>query len=236
MSIIDTVILDSKDRESNSVSSTDFKIRLPFSGEQGNSLRFKRITIPLVMDNITSSTNTIDDFDGGAFSIRTGQYNIGALIDELNATVTGSTWTFEDNSRIKVIKTAGGAFDFSVATEMADILGFTSSPYTLGTSYTAERLANLLPTEYFTLHSDYLQRKQKHNTVHSDNRGGTIMMIPASENLGSIINYEPSNEQAIVKQTQTYNHDIIDIKIKDENNVVIDLQGKPVIIVMDRLR
>ncbi len=228
--LTDTITLDSKDRESYSTSTTDFDIKLPFSTRQTNFIHIRKILIPLVMDNITSSNNSFE-IDDVAGTIDPGQYTIGGLVDWMTTDITGYTISWEDNSRIKITNDSSTVFTWEPGTA-GELLGFTQTTYTGVANYTAENFPNLLPTNYITLHSSFISSRQNHNHYHSDNRSDMITFIEMG-NLGEVLVWEP--EEPLLKNVISTNNDIIDFDFRDDSNNTIDIQTQTVVIEMDRV-
>jgi hypothetical protein len=230
--IVDTIILDSKDRESQSTSSSDFLIRLPQAGKKVRYFRFRKVIFPLNMDNVTSSTNTIE-LDDVASNTTVGLYNITSLMDTMTAAIANYTFELLDNNRVKVTNTLAAAFKFEPL-EMAGILGFTQASYTLATSYTAENAPDLLIDEYYTLHSNFIAERQHHTSSHSDRRSGTVLIIPNYHNVGDNLVWG-LHENPVDKWVNDTNSNIIDFQIKNQAGTVIDIQSKSVSIIIDRM-
>ncbi len=230
--LIDTILLDSKDRESASTSSANFLIKFPTGGRKTNFIHIRKIIIPLAMDNISSTLgNDSFELDDVVTNIPAGQWTIGNLMDYLTTNVANYTFTFDDNSRVTVTNTVPTTFKFEPL-ECANILGFTASSYTGAATYTAERFPNLLPTNYITMHSNYISQRQHHNTDHSDKRSDTIALIEMKD-LGELLVWEP--EEQLVKHVSTTNSSTIDFDFRDDTNTTIDIQDKNIVIILDRI-
>lgn len=231
MDTVDTIILDSKDRETSSTSTTDFEIKLPFANKQVRLFKIRKISFPLVQDNVTDSNNTFE-IDDAATSIATGQYDINGLITWLTANVAGYTFTFESNRRVKVTNDLAATFKWEPL-EASTILGFANATFTGATSYTGTVLPNLLPSKYYTLHSRFITKRQRHHTHHSDNRSDLVMLIDKEQDMGSLLVFRP--DDPVIKVVNNTNNDIIDFQVRDDSKNVIDIDNGTVVILFDRI-
>jgi hypothetical protein len=232
ISIIDTIVLDSKDRESSSSSTTNFEIKLPFSNSEVTFFKIKEVSFPLSQDNVLSSNNTFE-IDGVPSSIDVGQYNITSLINWLSDNITGYTFTYEPNGRVKISSDALVNFSWEPL-ESSVLLGFTNSTFAGATSYTGTLMPDLLPSNYYTLHSNFISKRQRHYTYHSDSRSNLIMTIAKKQDLGSLLVYRPN--PPVLKYVTNTNSDLVDFQIRDSDKNIIDIGTNTVLIIIERMR
>jgi len=231
--IVDTLIIDSKDRESYSTSTTDFEIKIPNPGRRVRFFRFRKIIIPLVMDNITSSNNTVE-FADVASNVDVGLYNITGLMDWMTTNIATYTFTLLDNNRVKIDNGGGAAFKFEPL-EMATVLGFTSTTYTGANTYTAEESPNLLIDQYYTLHSTYIAKRAHHDTTHTDRRSDIVVTVVNNAHVGDPLIFANFNDYHIDKYIGETNVDIMDFQLKDSSSTVIDIGEATMQIIVDRM-
>jgi len=228
---LDTVFLDTKDKESLSTSTTDFEIKFPYAKKDVKRIQFVKFIIPLNQNNITSSNNAFT-LDSIAYTASAGWYTITDLCDHLQTDIlSGYTVYLNYNSRVVVKNNSSTNFTF-VPNTMKVPLGFTQTSYTGASIYYAENLPYLFPSQYFTLHSTFLGARRKNHTQHSDNRSNFICSIPITDDYLDVLSYIP--EQPLYIDVDSTNNDIIDFKIKDQSNTVIDCQSKNIQITVDR--
>jgi len=229
--IVDTLLLDSKDRESFSSGTTDFTIKFPRPIQDVSHYRFTKVIIPLSMDNVTSSNNTYEINDV-SFSVSTGYYTIPSLIDQLNddhSAAYSFDWTA--NGRIRMVSDTATNFKFEPL-ETAKLLGFTSSSYSGDIAYVAEHLPILQSTNYFTLHVEEIANRQKHSIYHSDYRSNILDLIPNTGSHGDVLVYEPTNQ--IYKYVQDSKITGLHISLRNSANEIVDLQSNNIQIVIER--
>jgi hypothetical protein len=224
MSHIDTIIIDSKDRINGTTS--NFTIKIPHSFKEPTQFLIKEITVPLVFDNVITGYNQIE-VAGTTYTISRGLYTVDTLVAEMTTNITGYTFTITNGCRIKVKQTAAGNFTFKPLL-LNTTLGFTAASYTGANEYISEELYNLIPTRYFTLHSDFISRNNKLKYSHTDGRSSLVMFIPITANLGEVYVYEPYIPVEVVLDGS--NNDIIDLCLRDEYGDIVDLQGEDFII------
>jgi len=227
----ETFIIDSKDRESNSTSSTDFIIKVPKPSQEVREYHIRKVIIPLVMDNITASNNTYE-IDGTPASIDVGHYNITTLMALMTANHFGVyTFTFGANGRVTISSDAPANFQWEPL-ECMKLLGFTQAVYTLADSYTAENFPHLFPTKYFTLHSEAIMRMSHKHFSHSDNRPNMISFIPMVTDISELLVFVPSDP--LVIYVDGVNSDEFDIQLRDDSNVIVDIQGHSMVLMIER--
>jgi hypothetical protein len=229
--VLDSIIIDSKDRVSGTPS--NFTIIIPNTYKNAKRYIIKQFTIPLVYDNITNlgGGNDTIELAGATKTITDGQYDIVKLMAQMAVNCAGYNFTFTNNRRVKIDNGGGAAFTFKPLT-MDTTLGFTSASYLGANEYTSEQLPNLIPTRYFTLHSEFFARSNKLKYVHTDNRQNLIMYIPISAPIGDIYMYEPQDPVYI--ELDSTNCHLVDFQLRDEYGDIIDLQGEDFIMSISR--
>lgn len=229
---VDQIIIDSKDKDSTSVSTTNFTIQIPQASTPIKHYQLLKVIIPLTYDTVTSSNNTFD-IDSTSYSLDTGHYDIDALISALNDKApAGFTFSWLDNSRVKVAKDDLTNFTWE-PNETGTLLGYESSSYTAANNYTAEVFPNLNENlDYLTLHSDTLSRRSRDHTYHTDRRTNMLSIIPINSSHGSVQVWEPIFEKYFEIKDQHLN--IIDFKILNKNKEEIDINNDTVVIIFNR--
>lgn len=230
--LIDTVIIDSKDRiTSISNSSTDFYINIPDTSVGANTLHLRQFGIPLVMDNVKTSNNSyeIDDVAG---TINVGSYSISTLCTWLTNNIANYTFSYENNGRVKITNDLAAIFKWEPLT-CNTLLGFTNILYNGASSYTAEILPNLLPTKYVTIHSKFLTRNSSNRTIHTDGRSKILASIPIVAELGSYMLYFPDEPLLIYLKDTNMNQ--VDFQFRDDSGDILDIDNKNIYIMMERL-
>lgn len=229
--LIDTIILDSKDRLAISVSSTQYSVRIDNPGVLVNYWKLRKVMFPLVYDNIVTGLNDTCTIDGTLLTIPAGHYDVDSLLTQLNAlSVAGTTWTFDDNYRFTITRV--GAFVFLEGT-LARTLGFDDAAYAGAVTYTADWYPNLaLFKDYFTIHSRILSRIRTHSYLHSDYRGDLLGLIPHTGTHGDMLMWEP--EKTFIIKVKDHSMTTVDIIIRDSANTVLDLDGRSVTMVWER--
>ncbi len=231
---IDTLIVDSKDRTTGSVGSTDFKVIIQPSVKETNTLNLKSLSIPTDWDNIVTGYNTFM-IQAVTYTVPIGLYTEATLISTLNTQTAGvATWALANNTRLVFTSLIGNVL-FTL-NNMGTTLGYVNATYNGAATYTAENPMNLIYGRYFTLHSDTLARFTKWKTKHTDNRGNIIMTIPILSNVApqTLLHYEPYDPIYLFND-ESFTYDNIDFQLKDEYGDVLDIHNNPISIVFDRL-
>jgi len=235
LNIYDTLILHSKDKESVSNSNTDFIIKLKKSSVKLQYIQIAKIIIPLSYDNISASDGNNTLTIGGVLKmLPDGYYSKDTLLSELNAQTTGFSWSFENESRFKVTDDTSSNFNF-VPGKLGIILGFTETSYSGASSYQAEQYPNLAQNKsILTLHSSKLKKTIKEDISMSDERLNLVSLIPIISSHGDIQVWEPHFHK--LYDVSNVNINILDFQVRDEANKIVDLQGKDIIIVINRIK
>jgi hypothetical protein len=232
MDLVDSIIIDGKDKRTSSNSTTDFTIDIQRPGRNVSIVEIRKIEIPLSYDNVNSSNNVIT-IGGTPYTIPAGLYDITGLIQELGAQVSGSyNVTYENNNRI-TIDNGGGANFIILPGISAELFGFDSSAtYSGSNTYTTPFFPNLIQDhEYFTLHSKVLSNKG--DTVHhTDKRSDIIAFIPIKEDLGTSFSWEPKRRKLI--KTRDMHISLVDFTLRNRAGNVVDLDNKTFQLVLNR--
>ena len=232
--LIDTVILDSKDRASYSSSTSDFKIRFPSSNEDVDQIVFKSVTFPFTLNNVTSTTNTYY-INGDTNTIPVGLYTVTTLMAAMNVQLAPHNIVMTLSHGFRFVLTHAIGMVFRPMT-MTRILGFTATEYT-GAIETGENAPNILCSNYFTLHSQYFSDRQQHPIRHTDNRSSTILYMPISDetDIGGIFYYEPE-KNSVNYVSHMHQTDMIDIVLRNDQGTIVDLQGQHLVVAFERYR
>ena len=232
MSFEDQIILDSKDRQAISTSSTDFIIDVPYASKPVNSYQLVKAEIPLVYDNVTSSNNTITT---PSATIPTGHYNISNLITQLNNQTLGTyTWSWEINERIKVSKDDLTTFTFDGGTAN-NLLGVdTGVSHTGANNYTFEFYPNLAEGyDYLTLHSSQLKKRSIKPVFTSGRNDDILTIIPLKRyEHGQILTWEPQEPKIFGVKRQHLSE--LDFKLKNKDGNVLNIFNRSITLVFDR--
>lgn len=214
------LFLSSKEREPSSVSTSDFRLKLPRPILAGEHYRLIYTQIPQTIYNISSQNNTFVFNDGGpnALAIPEGFYTATTIATELQSqlnAVSALTFTVSFSDTTQKI-TIGATGSFTVLMNGVNSpLGFDTT--TSATSHTATEILNLEVVDALFIHIneireiDYIQ-------------GGSTFAIPSNVNQLQVIDY---NENSGFRQTITFNNpcSVLTIRLTDEDNRVADLNG-----------
>jgi len=233
LKLIDNYTLDSKDRKDISLNSTNFTIDIQHPSETIKGIQLKKVFIPLVYDTVNSSNNTITT---PSVTMPIGHYDIFSFISELNDQTSGSyTWSFTNNSRIKIVEDSATPFTFDGGTATALLGVDTSSTHTGSASYTFEFFPDLSQNfDYLTLHSRELSKRLVHAVSHSDGRLNMLTTVPLKRyGHSSVLSWEPKSEK---EGKFTHNQQIknIDFYVRNKNNNPVIINNQSVAIVFDR--
>lgn len=229
--LVDQLIIDSKDRDATSTSSTDFTVNVQYTSGGIVRIALIKAVIPLVYDNVTSDNNTFT-LGGVGKTLDIGFYSITQLIQELNDVSSGYTWSWENQSRIKVLKDDLAVFAF-VPGNAATLLGFTAASYGGVNNYVAELFPDLAENlNYLTLHSTELSKRSEGSGMHSDHRSNIVSIIPIVDSHGNIATWEPQFYKFF--DVKDHHLSTIDIQLKKSDNTVVDLNEQNIVLVFNR--
>lgn len=232
LNIVDQVILDSKDRESTSTNSCNFTIKFPRVSGPVKWLQLVKIIIPVTYDTVNSTNNTFT-IGGVLKTIPTGHYSYSALVSELNALCSGYTWSWENESRYKVVEDLSANFTLipGLATEL---LGFTSgSTYTGASSYQSENFPDFTQGfDYLTLHSSELSRRSIDHVYHSDLRSNLLAIIPSNVAHSEVISWEPHFNK-YYKMTDSHLN-FVDFQLRNKAGNSVTLGNQSICLVFNR--
>ena len=226
--LVDSFIIDSKDKDATSSSTTDFRIKVPFSSIPIKTVELVKVAIPLDYNNITSVNQSVT-VGGTGYTVPVGFYSINGLISALDTLTTGAgyNWTLTDGNRVNV-NNGGGANFVLIPGVLSDSIGFVSTgTYTGTNTYTGTLLPDLTFIKYFTLHSSTIASKRKDHIYHSDSRSNTLAYIPLTEIHGSYQTWEPRRPIHIDVINQTLTS--CDFQLKDQLNRSTDISGSIVL-------
>lgn len=230
----DQLIIDSRDRNVNSNSPTDFTINIPYASGTANTWELVNIIIPLVYDNVGSINNTITT---PAVTIPIGHYNINDLLIELNVQTSGTyTWSWENNERITLTRDDLAIFTFDGGT-CNNLLGVdTTVNHTGANTYTFEYFPNLAEGfEYFTLHSDILSRRSVKEIYLSNKKASAISLIPLQRfEHGQVFSWEPENKVKFDIKNQHLS--LLDFQLRNKIGDIVDLNNRTITLVFDRIK
>lgn len=190
--LIDTLVIDSDYRTSDSKSTTNFFVDVPVD-RFCKLYRIQTVVIPMNMYNIDSTNNTFT-IGGVGKTITVGLYNINTLLLELNTMLNPTyTVTILNNSFIKI--SSAGIFTLNTGT-FGYSIGFpNNTSYTGATSYTGQTVPDISQSNYFTLHSNILVDRQIVKFSQKNIPTDCLMVIPNnSDGPQSVFNYVVPHE------------------------------------------
>ena len=231
LELVDQIVIDSKDKETSSAGTTDFTIKIPLPTRKITHMMLTSVILPLVYNNVTTD-NYAFTVAGTGYNFSLGHYGIDALVAEGNDQMSGSGYTFSwtNQSRLKI--SGAGAFAF-IPGDAAELLGFDDTTYSGAASYTAPYYPNLVQNrEYITLHSRTLSKLSVDETSHTDSRSDIICAIPIEKDHGSMQSWTPDETKIYAVKNSYINY--IDFKVKDANNVTLDIDNFNIIIILNR--
>lgn len=232
-SLIDQQVIDSKDRITNSNSTTDFSINIDRSSKDVKYIQIVKVIIPLSQDNITQYNDTFT-CNATPYTLTHGGVDIDGLINMLNTLTTGVyTWIFTDYGRIKI--SADDTNPFTFLPGIADkLLGFDSSlTYTGVNNYVGDYFPDLGEAyDYLTLHSRELHKRMGDSIFHTDYRSDVIMVIPINKTRGEIMTYEPHYHRFHATTEQQFH--TLDFQLRDKNNRILDIGTQTLTIIINR--
>ena len=245
------VIINSKFRNASSKSSSDFTYALGESLEVSD-IAVKSVSMVNAEYNVLQGKNTLVVNNGVVdfvFTVPVGQYDINQLMAEIAAQITleyGGTNTLTLGATSKKVY-------FSTTTPLQYGTDINSSPigYMLGlgdtqfeyyprdipsSGFLAPYLPNLQGSNNYHISSATLGQGQGSLLRNNDKRP-IIMSVLNNVNFGELINYEVNeirlNQRHFSRPTNIQD---IDIKILDDENNVVDLQGTNVEIVLQIIK
>jgi len=237
------IYIHSKDRLRGSNSSTDFQVecRLPM---RVRSVVVKSVSFPNLMYNVRGTSRTFTYSVLGVqanVTVAEGQYSFTQLTDALKTLLdaqlaTAVTFTL-NNITNKASLNFGAGITASVLNRtdgngMADILGILVSSGADAQTHIFTGIPQLYGVTNALIMSNTLC--QGFNAVNSRNDLiGVLTDFPISVAYGEIQHYE--NNDSVVNHKQfvtTHVIDVIDIRITDDDGVVLDIGGNDCIIVL----
>jgi hypothetical protein len=223
--------IDSRDRETASVSNTNFTVNhVPIHTAQA---RIKMVIIPNLFNNIRASppsdANSTFSYELAAvptsFIIPSGFYNITELITYIEAQQAGITLTYDDETNLITFANATGG-DFEIINKadgnsLADVLGIvTTQTVATGSSITFANKPNLFNYNMLYIASNRLSNG--YNLISGEQRLSIVASIPLNEPYGSVIYYEIQEQHPIEFQSPV-NIEDVDIRLINHSGEVVDL-------------
>lgn len=240
------VIINSKFRTDNSDTTSNFTYRLGDPIEVSD-VAIKSVSIVNAEYNIKANHNELIVNDGATDSVLTvplGQYNITELLlvvkDFLDLTYGGTnTLTLDPiTNKVKIVTTTALRYGTDpVTSPVGFILGFGDTPNayyptSVSSVVNAPYLPNLQGSNNFHIVSNTLANGQGSLLKNNDKRS-IILSVPVTEDFGDVINYE-INEINLNRRhfSRPQNIQDIDIRIIDDDNEIVNLNGTSVEIVL----
>ena len=243
------VIINSRFRNSNSASTSDFTFNLGESIEV-SEVAIKSVSMINAVYNVPPAYNFMQVNDGTGdqqLVIPVGQYDIASLSTAVALELTnlyGGTNTVTLNpitKKLDFVTTTPLKYKAVGLSPLAIVLGFgdpiTSSilnyyPISPSSNVSAPYLPSLEGENNYHIVSNTLGQGQGSLLKNNDKRP-IILTIPCNVNFGDVINYEV-NEINLNKRhfTRPINIQDIDIKIIDDNGDIVDLGNSQVELVL----
>lgn len=217
------LIIDSKDRDSQSNSTSDFFIS-SINYQNINKFTIKEIQIPISWYNIRPTQQNIY-INNTLITIPSQSYTATSLLTQLQTLLSGYTITY-NSSTLKFTFSLGTNFIMNCSqwdVGMLKILGFNNSDLSGSNTYTSQNMINMNPDTKITLHSSLCQ-KIDNTIVYSDYRSKLLLDIPIFSNLNTYQLFQPINPITFNFKSEL---DInkIDFNLRDKQNNIIDLNG-----------
>lgn len=225
----ETLILQSKDRISDSTSSANFVLNLQKPTRKGDySLEYAYL--PNSVYNIDATNDQVYFTDSGARvgTLEHGYYdssNVASLLQTaMNSASSGYTVTLSTtNSKLTVSKSSG-TFYFTFGTNSTNTcskeLGFNNTDQSAGATQTAENPIQL--SRHLVFHIDINHQDTYLTSLESGTVGYTFY-IPVMVNSQDFIEYRGKDlPTQILKLTDDVKR--FNIKLYDDSNRIIDLQ------------
>lgn len=239
------LLVDSKNRISNSLNSSDFYVNCDQLNDSRkfSQLRIVRVQIPGSFYNVNSTNNILYvsqvDASGMGQPVETiytiiltkGNYNIQNLALNIQALVRDQTQlvdftvTYSDITGKLTFTTALADYTFSFLggvgylNNILDVIGFDDTNTTVGQSITGRYMVDFTGTGNF-----YIRLNTSQGNVYSDATDGwtdICAVVPASEVPFQNVNYQAIRPFAI----PTYGFAGLHIRLTDVQNRLIDLNG-----------
>ena len=198
-----------------------------------SEILIKSVQIPFSFYAI-NSTNNFMLVNGTTVTIDNGNYTATTLIPEvtskIDASAVGGTTTMTYSSQTlkftivhdSNIQITDNSSDTS---PLATLLGYQTTSAS-ATTIIADSVANLAGSNYICITSDILTAAIQHKTLYAnDTLQSCLLPIPVNVNFGDIITLEPNLPIKLSYKIEIETTDIIDIKLVDEFNNTLDLNG-----------
>ena len=235
------VIINSKNRLSESISSTNFSYNIGSSIEI-QELAIKSISLPNTAYNITLYNNRLNYIYGGiskSVALPYGQYDISTLITTLSTLMNnaGSTVSITQDPltyRLTFYFTLATFFYIDTVSTLPNYIGFNlrnvnQFPISASPTVIAPNVPNLQGTNNYYVASRTLGQGTNALLYNAIQNLSIIAVIPNNVPYGSIIQYMPTDILLDLKlYASKQNIQQIDIVILDTDFNVVDLNGAEV--------
>lgn len=244
------VIINSKDRNIDLSRSTgDFVVNLEdsYNLQSIDRITIESITISNLVYNINELTNVLRFTEGaGPINIMTlpvGQYNITEFMDEVENklnSIGSTTFSVSQNSITKKIEIVNPNITFSILSDspINKILGL---PSTQNSASVFDGITNILVcqftpdlggTDILYCHSKALA---EYNSITSSSGSSSIVTYVSFDSTpfgGTVTRFVNDSEIDMVSYSTPRNISTVDIKIRDSDGNIPDLQNSNVILVI----
>lgn len=228
------LLIDSRDRLANSVSSSDCTFQLVDGSLIFKMVKLLHFQVPNTLYNITSTNNKLTFNDGTnpyTVTIPVGNYNIVDLIGELetlmNATASSHVFdiTYDEKTYKVTIEETSGPSNFSLLFSTGDDqmfkeLGFAQIDLSAAATYTSSKAIDLSGQAFVYLDFSFLG-DQIRTTNQNDSPSFVVPLVGSNGEL-EISNPENSFEQEL-NAPVIVNH--FSVKLKGRDGTTLDFNG-----------
>jgi hypothetical protein len=235
---VNVVINSKKRRLPNTETSSNFTYSLNRDITRITDIIIKAVQMPYTFYGVNSLNNVVTFNNNAAFiTIEPGNYTSTTMSIELKSKIdlalggTSTVVTF-NNVTYKFTITRGSAFILDgaptvPASTAAKILGFSVSSPSASTII-SDSVVSLSGPNYVNIISTFLTKTIHHKVIYADSSyEGVLFTIPLNGGPGDIITVgeQPTLPVRLSYKAKILSTDIIDIILKDDDNVIINLNG-----------
>lgn len=210
----------------NSYSDCDFSLsNIEIPDGMHIYLSVQNVSIPYSFYNVNTDTNLLSYIVNGIttnLNISNGNYNINQLVAYLNNNMNGFTITYNNITNKLIFVNANYDFVINSSSTCLMMLGFNigSSYSSLNKSLTSVNCINIQTVKRINIGSNLTTYNINKSSI---NNSSILCSIPVNKPPFSVIEYVNSNHFRTNLFVNYINY--INIKILDENNKLVDLNG-----------
>jgi hypothetical protein len=227
------LLIDSRDRESDSVSSTNYMVKFNREFKHVERVRLNWVSIPLTSYLINSGNNVITFFENSTVKTATltsKNYTATQLASEIKSkldTASGGHNTYTvtyDDQTFKITFSAGNAFElrWSVAGSPAKICGFELTDTASGTSVTSTNAVYLNRPNLYNL---IIRPFSKMIYTTNDQALDSSFILELENQRGSTEVLKPFFPREYLSLSNPKTVDYLHIKLQDQYGDSVDLNG-----------